>query len=66
MKNNKPDLILGIMTYKDMMALRYAYTCGINTFETRQANSLYVRVVRRGWAKSLKERYKMEKNNERT
>lgn len=56
--STKEELLFGCMTYKEIMRLRAAYNLGIRTFETSQANSLYARLVRKGWAKRMKERAK--------
>lgn len=54
----KEELLFGCMTYKDMMSLRAQYNQGDRSFYPRQANSLYARLVRKGWAKRMKERAK--------
>ncbi|EKL58881.1 hypothetical protein ACIN5110_2625 [Acinetobacter baumannii OIFC110] len=41
------------------MQLRAEYNLGIKDAETRQANSLYQKLKRRGWLKRLKERQAM-------
>lgn len=64
MKSFKEELLFGCMTYKEIMRLRAAYNLGIRTFETSQANSLYIRLVRRGWAKRMKERAKNMANRD--
>lgn len=64
MKSFKEELLFGCMTYKEIMQLRAAYNLGIRTFETSQANSLYIRLVRRGWAKRMKERAKNMTNRD--
>ncbi|WP_396234185.1 hypothetical protein [Acinetobacter baumannii] len=47
------------MTYTQIMQLRAAYNLGIKDAETRQANSLYQKLQRRGWLKRLKARSAM-------
>lgn len=58
MKTSDEELLFGCMTYKDMMTLRALYNKGSRSFYQRQANALYLRLVRRGWATRMKERAK--------
>lgn len=58
MRTINEELLFGCMTYKDMMALRAQYNKGNRSFYPRQANALYVRLVRKGWATGMKERAK--------
>lgn len=55
-ENQKEPLLFGSMTYTQIMQLRAAYNLGIKDSETRQANSLYQKLLRRGWLKRMKER----------
>ncbi|EXH13050.1 hypothetical protein [Acinetobacter sp. 1245593] len=63
MKAQKEPLLFGSMTYSQIMELRAAYNLGICDSQTRQANALYHKLLRRGWATRLKERCK-GKNHE--
>ncbi|EHU1442017.1 MULTISPECIES: hypothetical protein [Acinetobacter] len=58
-ENQKEPLLFGSMTYTQIMQLRAEYNLGIKDAETRQANSLYQKLKRRGWLKRLKERQAM-------
>lgn len=58
MKSQKEPLLFGSMTYSQIMELRAAYNLGIRDNQTRQANALYHKLLRRGWATRLKERCK--------
>jgi len=58
MKTINEELLFGCMTYKDMMSLRAQYNKGNRSFYPRQANSLYLRLVRKGWATGMKEQAK--------
>ncbi|OID34034.1 hypothetical protein A7L09_04850 [Acinetobacter nosocomialis] len=55
-ETQKEPLLFGSMTYSQIMQLRAAYNLGIKDSETRQANSLYQKLLRRGWLKRMKER----------
>ncbi|WP_433846927.1 hypothetical protein [Acinetobacter proteolyticus] len=58
MRTINEELLFGCMTYKDMMALRAQYNKGNRSFYPRQANALYLRLVRKGWATGMKEQAK--------
>ncbi|ENX48273.1 hypothetical protein F886_00074 [Acinetobacter sp. NIPH 542] len=55
-ETQKEPLLFGSMTYSQIMQLRAAYNLRIKDSETRQANSLYQKLLRRGWLKRMKER----------
>ncbi|MBJ9481186.1 hypothetical protein [Acinetobacter baumannii] len=57
--NQNEPVLFGAMTYSQIMRLRSAYELGVRDAETRQANSLYQKLKRRGWLKRLKERKAM-------
>lgn len=44
--------------YKDMMTYRSWYVQGDRSVEARSANSMYHKMVRRGWIGRLKEKFK--------
>lgn len=44
--------------YTEILRLRKEYVQGIRTDETKKANAIYQRMLRRGWATRLKERCK--------
>ncbi|HFF8234464.1 hypothetical protein V6373_15650 [Acinetobacter baumannii] len=62
-ENQKEPLLFGSMTYSQIMQLRATYNLGIKDAETRQANSLYQKLQRRGWLKRLKERQVITKHD---
>ncbi|QXA09927.1 hypothetical protein I6L27_19190 [Acinetobacter pittii] len=53
-------LLFGSMTYPQIMKLRAAYNLGIRDNQTRQANALYHKLLRRGWAARMKQRNGVE------
>lgn len=61
----KEELLFGCMTYKDMMSLRAQYNQGDRSFYPRQANALYLKLVRRGWASRMKEHAKNIANHDK-
>ncbi|WP_031966092.1 hypothetical protein [Acinetobacter baumannii] len=56
MKAKQEPLLFSSMTYSQIMQLRAAYNLGIRDNQTRQANALYHKLLRRGWARKMKER----------